>query len=342
MRRAPAQAPPAARGKKMTRSASRGISSKALTIRASRRPAGAVARDGGPHALRRAGGGTPPRARSSSSATSTSPSASSTSPCPGFIRRNLMVRAIMTKRGAVHRCTGPRTATCRGGRRHRRARARGRRRARRRRRWRAGRRARPPTATACAARAASSGSSPSARRAASVEECVQPEPCAAPSGWRSPGDLDQRARRRRTRSIASSRCPPVTTTARGPSAWTARASSSPSSVRVAREHPRLGQVGRDDGGPRRASARRAPPAASGVEQPRAGLGDHHRVDDDRRARPAAGRAPPPPPRSLGRAAEHPDLDRVDADVLDDGPHLRDDHRRRDGCDGRHRRRCSAR
>src|SRR5262249_6279346 len=33
------QAPPAARGKKMTRSASRGICSNALTIRASRRPA---------------------------------------------------------------------------------------------------------------------------------------------------------------------------------------------------------------------------------------------------------------------------------------------------------------
>ena len=32
----------------------------------------------------------------------------------------------------------------------------------------------------------SSGSSPSARRAASALECVQPEPWAAPSGWRGP------------------------------------------------------------------------------------------------------------------------------------------------------------
>ena len=43
--------PPAARGKKMTRSASRGTSSKARTIRASRRPARAALGDGGPHAL---------------------------------------------------------------------------------------------------------------------------------------------------------------------------------------------------------------------------------------------------------------------------------------------------
>ena len=32
-----------------------------------------------------------------------------------------------------------------------------------------------------------SGASPRARKAASAEECVQPEPWAAPSGWRSPG-----------------------------------------------------------------------------------------------------------------------------------------------------------
>ena len=42
-------------------------------------------------------------------------------------------------------------------------------------------------ATSRARRAASSGSSPRARKAASAEEWVQPEPWAAPSGCRSPG-----------------------------------------------------------------------------------------------------------------------------------------------------------
>ena len=40
----------------------------------------------------------------------------------------------------------------------------------------------PGRATRVASRAAASRSSPSARCAASVEECVQPEPWAAPSG----------------------------------------------------------------------------------------------------------------------------------------------------------------
>ena len=48
---AQSQAPPAARGKKMTRSASRGISSNALTICACRRPAGVPAGHRGPHPL---------------------------------------------------------------------------------------------------------------------------------------------------------------------------------------------------------------------------------------------------------------------------------------------------
>ena len=50
---------------------------------------------------------------------------------------------------------------------------------------------RRPAATAAPAmrramRAASSGERPSASWAASTDACVQPEPCAAPSGWRSP------------------------------------------------------------------------------------------------------------------------------------------------------------
>ena len=43
-----------------------------------------------------------------------------------------------------------------------------------------------------------------------------------------------------------------------------------------------------------------------------------------------------------RVAEHPDLDRVDADVLGDHPHLLDDHLRRDRLDRGSRRPCSGR
>ena len=202
-------------------------------------------------------------------------------------------------------------------------------RARRRRRSRAARRAPPPPRSRCAARAASSGSTPSASCAASAEECVQPEPCAAPSGWRGPGISTTRSPSKK-RSIASSRCPPVTTTARGPERVDARAPA-----------PRRSSVGRASPASTRASGRlgvttvargsssstqrvlRRP--ASSSRAPR--LGDHHRVEHDRRAGRQLVERLAPPPRSLGRAAEHPDLDRVDADVLGDGPHLRDDHRR---------------
>src|SRR4051812_977931 len=94
-------------------------------------------------------------------------------------------------------------------------------------------RPRSPCATASAAisraaRAASSGEWPSARWAASAELCVQPDPCAAPSGWRTPGSSSTCTPSKNT-SVASSRCPPVTTTFSGPSAYSARASSSASS-----------------------------------------------------------------------------------------------------------------
>ena len=110
-------------------------------------------------------------------------------------------------------------------------------------------------------------------------------------------DLDVRSPSKST-STASSRWPPVTTTARGPSAWTARARPSASSARRRPASTRAsGRFGRHDRRPRR---RRGPTSARcgvAVEQPRARLGDHHRVDDDRRARPEAGRAPRTPPRS---------------------------------------------
>ena len=77
-----------------------------------------------------------------------------------------------------------------------------------------------------------------------------PEPWAAPSGWRSPGISTSRSPSKKT-SVASSRCPPVTTTAAGPSAWIgarellgARLGPRPAST------ARLGQVRRDDGGAR--------------------------------------------------------------------------------------------
>ena len=63
-------------------------------------------------------------------------------------------------------------------------------------------------------RAACSGSSPRARKAAIAEEWVQPEPCAAPSGWRSPG-ISTGSSPSKKRSTRSSQWPPVTTTASG-------------------------------------------------------------------------------------------------------------------------------
>ena len=135
--------------------------------------------------------------------------------------------------------------------------------------------------------AASSGSSPSARCAASAEECVQPEPCAAPSGWRSPGIATGSPPSKNT-SVASSRWPPVTTTARGPSAWTARASSSGVLPAAAREHARLGEVGRDHGDPRQ-----QPVAQQLAARPR-------RAARRRSRPPSPGRAPRAP-RRRGRA-----------------------------------------
>ena len=125
-------------------------------------------------------------------------------------------------------------------------------------------------------------------------ECVQPEPCAAPSGWRSPGisTTGPSPTESTKRSTARARWPPVRTTARGPSASTARASV------LAPRRP----LSSASSGPRGRRRARAPPGGSasdgrarqdlldegalsvGVEQPRARLGDHHRVDHDRRPR----------------------------------------------------------
>src|SRR3954469_6661039 len=92
---APGYRPPAARGKKITRSASRGTSSKDLTMRASRRPPPAVVGTAA-HIPRSSWRRNSSTRRSSSDCTSTSPSARRTSPCPGFIRSNL-TGVIMAK-----------------------------------------------------------------------------------------------------------------------------------------------------------------------------------------------------------------------------------------------------
>ena len=62
------------------------------------------------------------------------------------------------------------------------------------------------------------------------------------------------------------------------------------------------------------------------EQPGAALGDHHGVEHHRRVAHELER--PPHRRDRRGAAEHADLDRVDADVLRDRAHLLDDRLRR--------------
>ena len=326
--------PPAARGKKMTRSASRGTSSKALTIRASRRPA--VLRSGTaahmPSSSWRRNSCT---SSSSSSATSTSPSAISTSPCPGFIRRNLMVNGDYDKaRVPAHPPRRPVSRIADARRRSVRTRPRA---------LSAGRAsprtstgpapapmARRPSRTASeatrlASRAAASRSSPQrqprrqrrgVRAARSVRGAV---------GVARPGELDHALAVEddvdRLLAVPAGDHDRARARARGPRAPAPRPSSasSPASTRAS---GRLGVTtvarGDDELDERGLGVL--------VEQPRAGLGDHHRVDDDRRpGRQQVERLPHRP--RAGHAAEHPDLDRVDADVLDDGAHLRDDHRR---------------
>ena len=168
-------------------------------------------------------------------------------------------------------------------------------------RGRAARRAPPRPRSLGPSRAASSGSRPRARCAASADECVQPEPCAgAVRDGARPGSR-RAARRRRRRPIASPGGRPVTTTARGPSAWIARASlglglaGASALVPRAGQHACLGEVRRHDRHARE-QARAQRLLGVLVEQPRAALGDHHRVEHDRQRR-RPGRAPRPPRRS---------------------------------------------
>ena len=166
---------------------------------------------------------------------------------------------------------------------------------------------------------------PSARWAASADEWVQPEPCAAPSGWRSPG-IRSNASPSKNRSVASSRWPPVTTTLAGPRACRRRASALEVVVGAGQRRGASGTFGVITVDERQQLADDR--LAGGlVEQHGARLGDHHGVEHDRgagleqRERLAHGA------HGLG-GAEHADLDRVDADVLGDGADLLDDERRR--------------
>src|SRR5262249_38536780 len=79
-------------------------------------------------------------------------------------------------------------------------------------------------ATAAALRAASSRSSPRARRAAGVAEWVQPAPGVAATACRAPG-ISWCSEPSKRWSTAPSPCPPVTTTAAEPRSWMASASS---------------------------------------------------------------------------------------------------------------------
>ena len=111
-------------------------------------------------------------------------------------------------------------------------------------------------------------------------------------------------RRRRARRSPRSRWPPVTTTTSGPSACSARASARrPSGAAGPGEHACLGQVRRDHGRARQQPATSALRALV-VEQHRAGLGDHHGVDHDRRAAARAGRALRRPRRRSSARPEH--------------------------------------
>ena len=154
---------------------------------------------------------------------------------------------------------------------------------------------------------------------------MQPEPWAAPSGWRSPGSSSS-VRPSCRRSVASSRCPPVTRTAPGPAGGSPpRAGGRHRAGGVAGQHAGLGQVRGDHRRPRQDQGDERH-LGVGLEQPRAGLGHHHRVHDDRgpggRRSSASATA-----RVVTRRSEHADLDGVDAEVLDDRAHLRDHHRR---------------
>ena len=172
-------------------------------------------------------------------------------------------------------------------------------------------------------------------------------PAPAPRRWRGTrpalrsGCSQSRARRRRgggrrgsrppsspskKRSTDPSLWPPVTTTAAGPSATTARASSSwDALLPQPGQLPRLGNVRGHHGAQRQQTLDQRPAAP-----PR-------RAAPHRSRRPSPDRSPPAPPPTMPKSrdhcldglgrSQHPDLHRIDSDVLGDRPHLRHDHLR---------------
>ena len=192
-------------------------------------------------------------------------------------------------------------------------------------------------ATARAMRAASSGSIPRASPQASADEWVQPEPCAAPSGWRSPGYLlhavavEEQVRRHLAVAAGDHHDP-------GPEGvhrprQVARAPP-PGPLRAAAS----ARLGVDDGHARHQLPQRL--LGVGLQQARAALGHHHRVEHHGRLAHQVQRLPHRAHR-LGRS-DHPDLHGVDADVVDHRAGLLDDRLRRQAGRPRRRRPCSGR
>jgi hypothetical protein len=99
------------------------------------------------------------------------------------------------------------------------------------------------------------------------------------------------------------------------------------------QRPRLGQVRRQHRGARDELAHERP-LGVGLEQPGAGLGDHHRVEHDRRAGRELVERRRDRERDLG-VAEHPDLHGVHADVGEHRADLGQHHLRGDRVDRAH-------
>ena len=120
---------------------------------------------------------------------------------------------------------------------------------------------------------------------------MQPEPCAAPSGWRSPAIRWMPSPSKST-SVASSRCPPVTTTTSGPE-------------RVQRAGERLDVLGRR---PAPASTRASgrfgviTVARGSSRSTSARAGARRRAAPRRTPRPSPGRSPPACPGSSRSSA----------------------------------------
>ena len=142
---------------------------------------------------------------------------------------------------------------------------------------RAGRRPPPPR------RSPSPAERPRAARGRARDAPRAPTSACSPSharrrpGCRSPG-ISTSCSPSKKRSIASSRWPPVTTTARGPSACTARASSSGRRLLARRSRAPVasGRFGVSTVDARQQQLAQRVARAPVVEQRRAALGDHHR------------------------------------------------------------------